>query len=255
MNIKTIRDFNIVVSNLSYVLDKTHFHKNMQNNAFVLVGEGWKIYFSDEEYLIHTSKRSVIRVDATDHLADRHVYWIILSMEYHACTLINTSSVVETLNSRKFISEGQAYLADIITALTVPYILIESRKSEFIFDFELKQIVLSHNRLTLIDKEHKHGRDYYFPLKDNYLEDNFFKDLTIKPESNPAAETSCFTKSKSKQTYNFDFTIKANIPISVSADDYESAVQEALKRIAQASLADADYEILESKFKGQKNEK
>lgn len=255
MNNKTIRDFNLIASNLSRALDSAYFRTSTQTDIFVLARDDWKILFSDTDYLIHTSKHSMIRVDATDPLADRHVYWIILSMEYDACTLINTSSMLETLNSRKFVSETQAYLADIITALKVPYILIESKKGEFIFDFELKQIVISHNCLTLIDKAHEHGRDIYFPLKDNYLEDNFFKDLTIKPEPKPVVETSCFTKSKPKQTYSFDFTIKANIPISVSADDYESAVQEALKRVAQASLADVDYKIINAKFKGQQNEK
>jgi hypothetical protein len=257
MNNKTIRDFELVDSNLSHALDSDCFYTSTQTDIFILTRDDWKILFSDTDYLIYTSKHSVIRVDATDPLADRHVYWIILSMEYDACTLINTSSILKTLNARKFISEAQAYLVDIITALKAPYILIESKKGEFIFDFMLKQIVVSHNRLTLIDKEHKQGWDFYFPLKDNYLEDNFFKDLTSepKPKQKPVVETSCFTKSKPKQTYNFDFTIKANIPISVSADDYESAVQEALKRIAQASLAGVDYEIINSKFKGQQNEK
>ena len=259
MNNKTIRDFNLVASNLSQALDSDCFYTSTQTDIFVLTRDDWKILFSHTDYLIYTSKHSVIRVDATDPLADRHVYWIILSMEYDACTLINTSSILKTLNMRKFLPEVQSCLADIITALKAPYILIESKKGEFIFDFKLKQIVVSHNCLALIDKVHKHGRDIYFPLKDNYLEDNFFKDLTIKPESEPkqkpVVETSCFTKSKPKQTYNFDFTIKANIPISVSADDYESAVQEALKRIAQTPLADADYEIMNSKFKGQQNEK
>lgn len=257
MNNKTIRDFELVDSNLSHALDSDCFYTSTQTDMFILTRDDWKILFSDTDYLIYTSKHSVIRVDATDPLADRHVYWIILSMEYDACTLINTSSILKTLNARKFISEAQAYLVDIITALKAPYILIESKKGEFIFDFKLKQIVVSHNRLTLIDKEHKQGWDFYFPLKDNYLEDNFFKDLTSEPEpkQKQVVETSCFTKSKPKQTYNFDFTIKANIPISVSADDYESAVQEALKRIAQASLAGVDYEIINSKFKGQQNEK
>lgn len=259
MNNKTIRDFELVASNLSHALDSDCSYTSTQTDIFILTRDDWKILFSDTDYLIYTSKHSVIRVDATDPLADRHVYWIILSMEYDACTLINTSSILKTLNARKFISEAQAYLVDIITALKAPYILIESKKGEFIFDFKLKQIVVSHNRLTLIDKEHKQGWDFYFPLKDNYLEDNFFKDLTSepkqKPKQKPVVETSCFTKPKPKQTYNFDFTIKANIPISVSADDYESAVQEALKRIAQASLAGVDYEIINSKFKGQQNEK
>ena len=133
MNNKTIRDFELVDSNLSHALDSDCFYTSTQTDIFILTRDDWKILFSDTDYLIYTSKHSVIRVDATDPLADRHVYWIILSMEYDACTLINTSSILKTLNARKFISEAQAYLVDIITALKAPYILIESKKGEYIF--------------------------------------------------------------------------------------------------------------------------
>lgn len=212
------------------------------DDSIILCTEAFRATFSQAGYeLCYDNKR--VLFSAENSLAVKYVLCAILSEVYGVIKTIDPNKLIKQLESKQFVLEDEYKLMSLLKWVNIPSILIVDRVAgTYSLITEDAQIYLYKNMASLFTDAGAR-RQLEYPRSMNFEDSHDFAILhkVYKPKVVKPAEA----KPKSTK-FSFDFTVKACVPVTVEADSYADAVQAALKEISKKSLADVEYEIVDT---------
>ena len=221
-------------------------HSCENANGIVLYTRYWAAFLRSDSYTLEFNGQR-INISPNNAMAAKYLLCAIQSEIYNLASTIDVNKLRTQLDSKSFLTDFEFALLELFNWINIPYILLwEKMFGRYTLLTENAQIEFRSDRLVIVEDS---GKRVQLPYPENYdfSTSKHLAFLHKLPKTEQKSKPKPVSESV-KNDYSFKFTVKANVPITVQAESYAEAVKQAIKNISAKSLADTEYEIVNTAY-------
>lgn len=221
-------------------------HSCENANGIVLYTRHWVAFLRSDSYTLEFNKQRII-IPPNSTMAAKYLLCAIQSEVYNLALTIDVNNFRTQLASKSFLTDFEFALLKLFDWINIPYIFLwEKMFARYTLLTETAQIQFRSNQLVIVEDS---GKRVQLPYPEDYdfSTSKHLAFLHKVPKTEQKSKPKHVSESV-KNKYSFRFTVKANVPITVQAESYAEAVQQAIKSISDKSLADTEYEIVDTAY-------